>query len=171
MSYLESLLFQRASIIWSDRDLPDVSWLWHLTVLSVVVNANHQQYLGPSVGQILHIVVLIAVNSLTDFILFILLLRTLWTLGSNVTTIESWEIERHKTLVRRARKYGGYLEGPGGVMVRIDKQEFPYDIGIWSNIKAGMGGTGNVRSFDPFYGFFFLIFSGPCLVLAVSSNA
>ncbi|OJD19949.1 hypothetical protein AJ78_00143 [Emergomyces pasteurianus Ep9510] len=78
------------------------------------------------------------------FALIILLARTLWCLAENTTTIEVWEIERHKTLLRRARVLGGYLDGPGGVRVRIQKQEFPYDIGIWNNIKAGMGGSANV---------------------------
>jgi hypothetical protein len=39
---------------------------------------------------------------------------------------------------------GGYLEGPGGIRVHIKKQEYPYDIGIWANIKQGMGGSANV---------------------------
>ncbi|GAA90398.1 palmitoyltransferase with autoacylation activity Pfa4 [Aspergillus luchuensis IFO 4308] len=76
----------------------------------------------------------------------ILLGRTIWSMSINTTTIEEWEIERHQTLVRRSRHFGGYLTGPGGVRIRIKKQEFPYDIGIWSNIKAGMGGTANVLS-------------------------
>ncbi|WEW59302.1 Palmitoyltransferase [Emydomyces testavorans] len=62
------------------------------------------------------------------------------------TTIEGWEIERHRTLLRRARVFGGYLDGPDGTKVRIQKQEFPYDIGIWQNIKAGMGGSDNFLS-------------------------
>ena len=70
--------------------------------------------------------------------LSILLVRTAWSLGGNVTTIESWEIERHSRLIRRARVFGGYLDGPNGVKVRIRKQEFPYDIGIWRNISQGM---------------------------------
>lgn len=73
-----------------------------------------------------------------------MLFRTLWSLGANVTTIESWEIERHRTLLRRAKYFGGYLDGPDGLKVRIQKQEFPYDIGIFQNIKAGMGGSSNV---------------------------
>lgn len=101
--------------------------------------------MGPTMTQIAHLFVLVVLNSLTVFALGILLIRTIWALGSNTTTIESWEIERHETLVRRARHYGGYLQGPGGIRVRIKKQEFPYDIGIWSNIKAGMGGSANVR--------------------------
>ncbi|OJJ31233.1 hypothetical protein ASPWEDRAFT_119560 [Aspergillus wentii DTO 134E9] len=126
MSYLESLLLERASLIWRHRDLPS--------------------YLGPSLFQMAHILILFVINSLTVFALFILLARSLWTLGSNVTTIESWEIERHKTLLRRARYFGGYLEGPGGIKIRIKKQEFPYDIGILANIKAGMGGSINILS-------------------------
>ena len=57
-----------------------------------------------------------------------------------MTTIEHWEIDRHRTLTRRARAFGGYLDGPDGTKIRIVKQEFPYDIGIWANIKQGMGG-------------------------------
>ena len=58
-----------------------------------------------------------------------------------MTAIEGWEIERHKSMVHRARSSGGYLDGPDGVRVRIRKQEFPYDIGIWRNITQGMGGN------------------------------
>lgn len=84
------------------------------------------------------------INSIVLLALFILLVRTIWSLVFNITTIESWEIERHETLVRRARVLGGYLDGPGGVRVRIKKQEFPYDIGIFANIRQGMGGSINV---------------------------
>ncbi|KKK16030.1 hypothetical protein ARAM_004615 [Aspergillus rambellii] len=124
MGYLETLIVERAAIVWASRNLPS--------------------YLGPSVVQMAHLLVLLVLNSLTLFVLFILLVQTLHSLGSNTTTIESWEIERHETLLRRARHFGGYLPGPGGVRVRIQKQEFPYDIGIWSNIRDGMGGSANI---------------------------
>lgn len=78
------------------------------------------------------------------------LLRTLWGIGANITTIESWEIERHAKLLRRARALGGYLDGPDGIRVRIDKQEFPYDIGIWTNIVQGMGTANFIAWFWPF---------------------
>ncbi|KAL4765050.1 putative palmitoyltransferase with autoacylation activity Pfa4 [Aspergillus foveolatus] len=126
IAYLETRLWERASKVWGSRHLPS--------------------YLGPSMGQIGHLFILFITNSLTLFALSLLLLRTLWSLGSNTTTIESWEIERHETLLRRARRLGGSLPGPGGINVHITKQEFPYDIGIWSNIKAGMGGSANVLS-------------------------
>ncbi|KAI5306383.1 Palmitoyltransferase [Ascosphaera pollenicola] len=70
---------------------------------------------------------------------------------SNMTTIESWEIERHEMLVRRARASGGYLSAPDGTQIRIRKQEFPYDLGFFKNVKEAMGGSANVlRWFWPF---------------------
>lgn len=65
--------------------------------------------------------------------------RAFYALCCNVSTIESWEIERHDQLCRRARAFGGYLDGPDGIKVRVVHQEFPYDIGIWRNICEGMG--------------------------------
>lgn len=75
--------------------------------------------------------------------LAILLIRSLWCLVVNTYTIEGWEIERHETLVRRARVLGGFLDGPDGTRVRIVQQEYPYDIGLWQNVVQGMG-TANV---------------------------
>ena len=58
-----------------------------------------------------------------------------------MTTIEGWEIERHESLVRRARARGGYLDGPDGIRVKFTKNEFPYDIGVLRNIRQGMGSS------------------------------
>ncbi|KAL8888605.1 MAG: hypothetical protein Q9215_003995 [Flavoplaca cf. flavocitrina] len=80
-------------------------------------------------------------NSITLFALTVLLIRNIYTLGSNTTTIEGWEIDRHDTLVRRARSHGGYLDGPDGRRIGIQRQEFPYDIGIYQNMEQGMGGV------------------------------
>ncbi|ODH50288.1 palmitoyltransferase pfa4 [Paracoccidioides brasiliensis] len=131
MTYLEYLLYPRVAVVWRNRHMPS--------------------YHGPSLPQLFHLFLLVVLNSMVLFALIILLARTLWCLGGNTTTIEVWEIERHKTLLRRARVFGGYLDGPDGIRVRIQKQEFPYDIGIWENIKSGMGGSANVISwFWPF---------------------
>ena len=78
---------------------------------------------------------------MTLFALALLLARNIWTLGVNVSTIEGWEIERHETLLRRAKVLGGYLDGPDGTKVKITRQEYPYDIGIYQNIRQGMGGS------------------------------
>lgn len=99
------------------------------------------QYLGPSATQMVFLLVFTVANSITLFALSILLARNIWLLGSNMTTIEGWEVERHETLVRRAKALGGYIDGPDGVRVKITKQEFPYDIGIFRNVQQGMGGS------------------------------
>lgn len=104
------------------------------------------KYLGPSAGKLIHLFTLVVVNSITLFALSILLVRSIWSLASNTTTIEGWEIERHQALLRRARVLGGYLDGPDGMKVKIEAQEFPYDIGIWRNIRQGMGGSSNVSN-------------------------
>ncbi|KAL9111377.1 MAG: hypothetical protein Q9227_004254 [Pyrenula ochraceoflavens] len=111
--------------------------------LRSVGSTDKSQYLGPSGMQLALFLCISVANSITLIALTILLLRTLWGLGANITTIEAWEISRHERLVRRAKVLGGYLDGPDGIKIKIDKQEFPYDIGIWNNIKQGMGGSSN----------------------------
>ncbi|KAF2750838.1 zf-DHHC-domain-containing protein [Sporormia fimetaria CBS 119925] len=129
MLYLTSLLWPHISHLWTNRNLPS--------------------YLGPTMPQLAHLFLLTVGNSLTLFALSILLIRNIWALVVNTTTIEGWEIERHDTLVRRARYFGGVLEAPNGTQVRIRKQEFPYDVGFWRNCKEGMG-TGNILAwFNP----------------------
>lgn len=71
--------------------------------------------------------------------LAIMLARTLYGLAFNITTIETWEIERHETLLRRARAQGGWLQAPDGSKIRIERQEFPWDVGVWRNVCQGMG--------------------------------
>ncbi|KAF2146438.1 uncharacterized protein K452DRAFT_294018 [Aplosporella prunicola CBS 121167] len=122
-AYNEHLLWMRAVVIWNNRYLPS--------------------YLGPTTFQLAHLFSLLVVNTLAFFAVSIMTLRYLKMFGENMTTIEYWEIERHETLLRRAKYLGGFLDKPDGTRVRIKKQEFPYDIGIWQNMKQAMG-TGNV---------------------------
>jgi len=123
MSILEFHLYQRALYIWDNRNLP--------------------AYLGPPVWGMAHLLVLIIVNSLTLFALTVLLVGATHSLAINTTMIETWEIERHEALVDRSRKLGGYVYASNGKRVRVQHQEFPYDIGIWKNLVQGMG-TRNV---------------------------
>lgn len=90
------------------------------------------------------------VNSLTLFALSILLSKTVWGLFANVTTIEGWEIERHEAVLRRARAMGGYLFGADGEEIRIERQEFPWDIGFLKNICQAMGTWNPVMWVLPF---------------------
>ena len=97
--------------------------------------------------------VLDIINSVALVALSALLLRTCWGLIWNITTIEAWEIDRHETLIRRAKVSGGFLDGPDGLQVRIKRQEYPFDIGVWSNMKQGMN-TGNVLYLCQSFGHF-----------------
>ena len=107
-------------------------------------------YLGPSVWAMSHLLVLLILNNISLFALSVLLIRSTYSLATNTTMIESWEIERHEVLVERARENGGYLYASNGKEMRLEHQEFPYDIGFWRNICQGMG-TGNiVMWFMPF---------------------
>ncbi|QIW95272.1 hypothetical protein AMS68_000790 [Peltaster fructicola] len=130
MTYLEYFLYQRCAVLWVNRKLPS--------------------YLGPSVTQLLHLFILVAVNSMVLLALSILLGKTLWGLGSNVSTIEGWEIERHHSNLRRARTLGGYLTALDGSRIRVDHQEYPWDIGILSNICQGMGTWNPISWLSPF---------------------
>ncbi|KAI4176087.1 MAG: hypothetical protein LQ348_006065 [Seirophora lacunosa] len=120
MIYLECFLYERLAIVWGSRSLPS--------------------YMGPSPTELVFLFIFSVANSITLFAMAILLARNVWVLGANITTIEGWEIERHETLVRRAKARGGYLDGPDGLRLKITEQEFPYDIGIYQNAKQAMGG-------------------------------
>ncbi|THY30880.1 zf-DHHC-domain-containing protein [Aureobasidium pullulans] len=130
MLHLGCLLWSRMYHLWTQRELPS--------------------YFGPSPMLLFGLFFIIALNSVVVFALFVLLLRTLWCLGANTTTIEGWEIERHETLLRRAKYLGGVLEGPNGAKVRITRQEYPWDIDIFSNIAQGMGSWNPLAWFWPF---------------------
>ena len=136
MSYLGYLVFLRAQVLWGKRNLPSVRLDLDCGICTWMTNL---QYLGPSMPQLAFLFILMIANFLTCFAVGVMFLRSLWSLWMNITSIESWEIERHEALVRRARRSGGYVDGPNGIRMRIVKQEFPYDIGIWSNLTQGMG--------------------------------
>ncbi|OBT44695.1 hypothetical protein VE00_04364 [Pseudogymnoascus sp. WSF 3629] len=132
MGVLEYHLFNRGYIVYQNRNLPS--------------------YLGPSPYALAHLVILFATNSLALFILLILLVSAGNSLAMNTTMIESWVIERHESLANKARYHGGFVHGPGGRRIRIRKQEFPYDIGIWKNLVQGMGTPNVLAWFLPFAG-------------------
>lgn len=150
MLYLEYLLYIRLAILFQNRSLPSVRCpssvinTLHLPLQNKVISSMRSfsksiQYLGPTPLQMILLFTFTLTNSITLFALAVLLIRNIYTLASNTTTIESWEIERHDTLVRRARSHGGYLDGPDGQKIRLRRQEFPYDIGVYANVRQAMG--------------------------------
>ncbi|KAL1634388.1 Palmitoyltransferase [Neofusicoccum ribis] len=138
LAYNEYLLYIRGAFVWQKRHLPSVRYAF-CSSCPRTYSPETGQYLGPTPWQLMHLFVLILVNSLTLFGVAIMTLRFTYMFFGNVTTIESWEIERHETLLNRARYLGGCLDGPDGKRIRIKKQEFPYDIGIFANMAQAMG--------------------------------
>ncbi|KXL46040.1 hypothetical protein M433DRAFT_108421 [Acidomyces richmondensis BFW] len=130
MLYLECFLYTRCAVLWQKRSLPS--------------------YLGPNVYQLIHLFLLVLTNSLVLFALILLLGRTIWSLALNMTTIESWEVERHHAVLRRAHVLGGTVYAPDGTKVRLERQEFPWDVGIWTNLCQGMGTRNVLAWFWPF---------------------
>jgi len=128
--------------------------MYHLVrrVYEIWENRNLPAYLGPPTWAMAHLLVLVIVNAVILFALSILLVRAVYDLAINTTMIESWEIERHESLVKRSRKSGGYVYANGGQRVRVERQEFPYDIGIWKNLCQGMGTSNVLLWFLPFGG-------------------
>lgn len=122
--------WQRFRVLWASRHLP--------------------AYLGPTLPQLITLTGLAGVAGLTTLVLGILLANTLRGWIFNTTMIEGWEVERHEAVLRRG---GGYVEedwwrdgeadGDDPDTPRqatmLDPVEFPYDIGIFSNLAQAMG--------------------------------
>lgn len=52
----------------------------------------------------------------------------------------------------RSKKTGGFVYANGGQRMRVERQEFPYDVGFWRNICQGMGSSFPPMWFIPFAG-------------------
>lgn len=151
MVYLEYFLYLRCAVLWEKRHLPSVSH-HDAEKSSSALLIFSRQYLGPDVYQLVHLFLLAVTNSLVLFALILLLGRSVWSLCLNQTTIESWEIERHHALLRRARTLGGFLYGPDGSKITITHQEFPWDIGIFANVAQAFGTKNVIAWLWPFAG-------------------
>ncbi|POS77759.1 DHHC zinc finger domain-containing protein [Diaporthe helianthi] len=125
-------------------------------------NSALPSYLGPSVPVLVHLVLLAITGCLVSFALVILLVTTVrgWVL--NITMIEGWEQERHEAVLLRARRAGWWTgsgagagdggNGGGGSKVKIERVEFPYDIGFFANMAQAMGTKNILTWLDPLIG-------------------
>ena len=142
MLYLTRLWITRLSAIWTLRNKAYVSTNFCCRYQYVTHAA---QYLGPTQPQLVLMMFVLAATWITLFFIAMLWVKTVYCLSINLTSVESWEIERHEALLKRARKNGGYVNGPRGVRVVLKRHEFPFDVGIWRNVCLSMG-SGNVSS-------------------------
>lgn len=146
--YLLYLVSERFLGLWENRLLP--------------------AYLGPSLAQLVWLTVFAFVAGVASLALGILLITTLKGWLFNTTMIEGWEIERHEAVLERrvgggggsssedafwpsSRTRDGDGDGGGGGGF-VDAVEFPYDIGFWDNLCAGMGTRNLLLWFLPFAG-------------------
>ncbi|KAJ8058128.1 hypothetical protein OCU04_012986 [Sclerotinia nivalis] len=134
ITILSTFLFTRLSYVVSESTLPS--------------------YLGPSTTSLTMLFIICCSNGLSLFAMSLLLMRTAYSLATNMYMIEAWEIERHDAIIERSktRNMRGYVYANGGRKVRVEKVEFPFDIGIWENIVQGMGTTNVLMWFNPFAG-------------------
>ncbi|KAI1464232.1 zf-DHHC-domain-containing protein [Daldinia caldariorum] len=140
---LLAFLLRRFLALWETRHLP--------------------AYLGPSLSQLALLTVLAFTAGATSLALGLLLATTLKGWVFNTTMIESWEIERHESALERRYEsasddpyspswWGSGERAPGGDPDTLDPVEFPYDIGFFANMAAGMGTRNPLLWFFPFAG-------------------
>ncbi|RDA90026.1 hypothetical protein CP533_1954 [Ophiocordyceps camponoti-saundersi (nom. inval.)] len=109
-------------------------------------------YLGPSLGALVALAITSLVCLCTASALGIMLITTVRTWLFNCTLIEGWELDRHEAIVERRGRDSWGMVLPGGDKVRFERVEFPYDIGIFSNMAQAMGTSNILRWFFPFSG-------------------
>lgn len=114
-------------------------------------NSALPSYLGPSVPALVHLVLLALVGGLVSSALVILLVTTVRGWALNMTMIEGWEQERHDAVLLRSRRAGWWSGGDGG-RVKIERVEFPYDIGFFANMAQAMGTRNVLTWLDPLIG-------------------
>ncbi|KAI3319690.1 zf-DHHC-domain-containing protein [Xylariaceae sp. AK1471] len=131
-------LYERFSLLWASRHLP--------------------AYLGPTLSQLIALTALGFTTCLTSLALGILLITTVRGWALNTTMIEGWEIERHEAVLQR----GGYAEeeewwrtsdgdyADAAPRSMVDPVEFPYDIGMYTNMAQAMGTSNPILWLLPF---------------------
>lgn len=139
--YLMYLVAQRVRGVWLDRRLP--------------------AYLGPSAGSLAGLAVLALADGATMVPLGVLLCTAVWGWMFNRTMIEGWEMERHEAVLARLEDDG--VDGGGRerdfwgddaveLRRRLERIEFPYDVGVFANMAQAMGTRNPLRWFLPVFG-------------------
>ncbi|KAG6041811.1 hypothetical protein E4U41_001555 [Claviceps citrina] len=127
---LASLLWQRFSALWETRDLP--------------------AHLGPTLPALVGLALSALICLFTSLALGIMLIATIKNWLFNCTMIEGWQLERHEAILEREGMDCRDLRGPDGKKVRVEKVEFPYDVGIFANMSQAMGTSNFILWLLPF---------------------
>jgi palmitoyltransferase len=129
---LAYLVWQRFQALWETRNLP--------------------AYLGPSLQALIGLALTSLICLFTSLALAIMLATTVKSWIFNCTMIEGWQVERHEAVMERAGRDWWDVNGPDGKMIRVEKVEFPYDLGFFANMSQAMGSSNFLLWFLPFSG-------------------
>ncbi|KAG5981911.1 hypothetical protein E4U55_002530 [Claviceps digitariae] len=64
--------------------------------------------------------------------------------------IEGWQLERHEAFVERGSRDWWDLHDSDGTKVKLERVEFPYDLGIFTNMSQAMGTSNFILWLLPF---------------------
>ncbi|KAI9171866.1 palmitoyltransferase pfa4 [Paramyrothecium foliicola] len=109
-------------------------------------------YLGPTLPALVSLAFLSPICFFTCVALGIMLVNTIRSWIFNCTMIEGWEIDRHEVIAERSGRDFWDITGPDGKKIRFEKLEFPYDIGLFSNMAQAMGTSNVLMWLFPFAG-------------------
>ncbi|KAG6014012.1 hypothetical protein E4U54_005982 [Claviceps lovelessii] len=128
---LANLLWQRLSALWEARHLP--------------------AFLGPTLPALVGLTLSALTCLIASLALGIMLITTTKNWLFNCTMIEGWQLERHEAIVERGGRDWWNLHDLDGQKVRMEKVEFPYDLGIFTNMSQAMGTSNFILWLLPFY--------------------
>ncbi|KAG8407699.1 Palmitoyltransferase [Metarhizium acridum] len=66
--------------------------------------------------------------------------------------IEGWQIERHDAVMERGGQDWWDINGSDGKKIRVERVEFPYDLGFFANMSQAMGSSNFLLWFFPLSG-------------------
>ncbi|KAK2606376.1 Palmitoyltransferase [Conoideocrella luteorostrata] len=127
---LEILLWQRVYALWEARHLP--------------------AYLGPTLRELVALALTSLICLFTSIALGIMLITAVKSWLFNCTMIEGWQVERHEAVMDRGGRDWWDINGTDGKSYRVEKVEFPYDLGIFANMSQAMGTSNFLSWISPF---------------------
>ena len=130
--HLGRLLWRPVSALWDARRLP--------------------AYLGPTMPALAALAFVGMIWLVATLALGIMLVTTVRGWLFNMTMIEGWELERHEAALDRSGRDWWDISGPEGAKLRVERTEFPYDVGVFANMAQAMGTRNVLLWFFPLAG-------------------
>lgn len=139
-------------LVWTNLSLWFLGWLLSRRAAALWAARHLPAYLGPTLPQLVHLVLLALLDAAVALALGILLYTTARGWALNMTMIEGWELERHEALLDRYEGEEGRWWAGGDEVLRLERVEFPYDVGMFANMAQAMGTANPLLWFWPLAG-------------------